>query len=73
VSKSYVGSAVWRTEVVSSGPGQPDIAARADIEIPAQNISIRWLLRRNDGRQLPGKRREASTVIVLADSSEWSG
>jgi hypothetical protein len=57
VSKSYVGSAVWRTEVVSSGPGQPDIAARADIEIPAQNISIRWLLRRNDGRQLPASHK----------------
>ena len=58
VSKSYVGSAVWRTEVVSSGPGQkPDIAARADIEIPAQNISMHWLLRRNDGRQLPASHK----------------
>jgi hypothetical protein len=52
--KSYIGSAVWRTEVVPPGPGQkPNIAARADIEIPAQNISIRWSLRRNDNKQLP--------------------
>jgi hypothetical protein len=28
-------------------------AARADIEIPALNISIRWSLRRNDDRRLP--------------------
>lgn len=52
--KSYVGSAVWRTEVVPPRPGQkPNIAARADIQIPAQNISIRWSLRRNDDKQLP--------------------
>jgi len=58
VSQSHVGSAVWRTELVSSGPGQkPDIAARADIEIPAQNISMHWLLRRNHDRQLPASHR----------------
>ncbi len=52
--KSYVGSVVWRSEVVPPSPGQkPNIAARADIEIPAQNISIRWSLRRNDDKQLP--------------------
>jgi hypothetical protein len=52
--KSYVGSAVWRTEVVPPGPGQkPNIAARADVELPARNISIRWSLRRNDDKQLP--------------------
>jgi hypothetical protein len=52
--KSYVGSAVWRTEMVTPGPGQkPNIVARADIEIPAQNISIRWSLRRNDDKRLP--------------------
>jgi len=52
--KSYVGSAVWRTEEGPPRPGQkPNIAARADIEIPAMNISIRWSLRRNDDKQLP--------------------
>jgi hypothetical protein len=51
--KSYVGSAVWRTEVVPTGPGQKaNTAARADIEIPARNISIRWSLQRNDNKQL---------------------
>jgi hypothetical protein len=52
--KRYVGSAVWRTEVMPPDPGQkPNIAVRADIEIPAQNISIRWSLRRNDNKRLP--------------------
>jgi hypothetical protein len=52
--KRYVGSAVWRTEAVSPAPGQPpDIAIRADIEIPEQKISARWSLRRNDDTALP--------------------
>jgi hypothetical protein len=53
-SMSYVGSAVWRTEVVQPGRGQKaDIAAQADIEIPARNMSIRWSLRRNGDSRLP--------------------
>src|SRR5215471_4237515 len=57
--KSYVGSAVWRTEVLP--PGQkPNIAAYADIEIPVRNMSIRWSLRRNDDKQLP-----ASHIIEI--------
>jgi hypothetical protein len=40
---------VWRTESVPPAPGQaPDLAIRADIEIPEQKISARWSLRRND-------------------------
>jgi hypothetical protein len=31
----------------------PDIAVRADIEIPEQKISARWSLRRNDDKALP--------------------
>jgi hypothetical protein len=52
--KHFVGSAVWRTESVPPAPGQPpDIAVRADIEIPEQKISARWSLRRNDDKALP--------------------
>ena len=33
--KRYVGSAIWRTETVSPGPGAaPELAIRADVEIP---------------------------------------
>ena len=50
----FVGSAVWRTERVSPGPGQkPDLVVRAEIDIPEQKISIRWSLRRNDDKQGP--------------------
>ncbi len=54
-------------EVVPRGPGQPDIAVQADIEIPAQNISIRWLLRRNDDRQLPASHRIEIVFTLPSD------
>jgi hypothetical protein len=60
--KRYVGSAVWRTEAVPPAPGQPpDLAIRADIEIPEQKISARWSLRRNDDKALPA----SHTVEVM--------
>jgi hypothetical protein len=60
--KRYVGSAVWRTEAVAPAPGQqPDLAIRADIEIPEQKISARWSLRRNDDKALPA----SHTVEVM--------
>lgn len=50
----YVGSVVWRTELVLPAPGQlPDLAIRADIEIPEQKMSMRWSLRVNDNKALP--------------------
>jgi hypothetical protein len=52
--KQYVGSAVWRTELVAPAPGQPpEMAVRADIEIPDRKITMRWSLRRNTDASLP--------------------
>jgi len=52
--KQFVGSALWRTDRVPSSPGQkPEVAVRADIEIPELKMAIRWSLRRNDDKQLP--------------------
>ena len=46
--KRSVGSAVWRTEAVTPGTGKPpEVAVRADIEIPERKISITWTLRRD--------------------------
>jgi hypothetical protein len=60
--KRYVGSAVWRLESVPPAPGKPpDLAIRADIEIPEQKISARWSLRRNDDKALPA----SHTVEVM--------
>ena len=46
--KRFVGSAIWRTEMVTSGPGAPpDMAVRADIEIPERRITMTLVVRRD--------------------------
>ncbi len=60
--KRYVGTAVWRLESIPPAAGKPpDLAIRADIEIPEQKISARWSLRRNDDKSLPA----SHTVEVM--------
>ena len=52
--KRYVGSAIWRTETVSPGPGQPpELAVRADVEIPERRITMKFSIRRNTDNTLP--------------------
>jgi len=52
--KRFVGSAVWRTETVSPGPGlAPELAVRADITVPERNMTVTWSLRRNTDQALP--------------------
>jgi hypothetical protein len=52
--KRYVGSAIWRTETISPGPGlAPELAVRADVDIPERHIRMTWSLRRNTDKNLP--------------------
>jgi len=52
--RRYVGSAIWRTETISPGPGlAPELAIRADVEIPERRITVTWSLRRNTDKALP--------------------
>jgi hypothetical protein len=52
--KRFVGSAIWRTERVSTGAGNPpEIAVRADVEIPDRKLAMTWSLRRNTDKSLP--------------------
>jgi len=52
--KRSVGSAIWRTETVSPGPGlAPELAVRADLEIPERRMAVTWSLRRNTDQALP--------------------
>jgi hypothetical protein len=60
--KRFIGSAVWRTENVSSGPGQPaDLAVRADVEIPDRRMTMTLTIRRNTDQTLPA----SHTVEVM--------
>jgi len=46
--KRLVGSAIWRTETLAGAPGQPpEVAIRADVEIPERRLTMTWSLRRN--------------------------
>ncbi len=52
--KRSVGSAIWRTETVSPGPGlAPELVVRADVEIPERRMAVTWSLRRNTDQALP--------------------
>jgi hypothetical protein len=60
--KRSVGSVIWRTEAVSPGAGKPpELAVRADIEIPERKISMTWTLRRDTD---PG-RTTSHTIEIM--------
>jgi hypothetical protein len=52
--KRYVGSAIWRTEMVTPTQGQPaELAVRCDVEIPERRIAMTFSMRRNTDQALP--------------------
>ncbi len=52
--KRYVGSTIWRTEMMPSAPGRaPELAVRADIDVPDRRMTVTWSLRRNTDPSLP--------------------
>jgi hypothetical protein len=54
LGRRYIGSAIWRTETVLTGPGlAPEIAVHADAEIPERRMTVTWSLRRNIDKALP--------------------
>jgi hypothetical protein len=67
----YVGSAIWRTETVSPGPGlAPELAVRADVEIPERHMRMTWSLRRNTDKALPASHTIEIQFTLPADFSE---
>ncbi|HEY1309326.1 MAG TPA: hypothetical protein VGF02_00110 [Pseudolabrys sp.] len=67
----YVGSALWRTETVSPGPGlAPELAIRADLEIPERHMRMTWSLRRNTDKALPASHTIEIMFTLPADFSE---
>ncbi len=60
--KQYVGSVIWRNETASPGPGQaPDMAIKADVEIPERHLRMSVTIRRNLDNSLPA----SHTIEVL--------
>jgi hypothetical protein len=66
--KQYVGSVVWRTEPIkASGNNKPDIAVRADIEIPDRKFKMTMSFRRNTDSSLPASHTAELTFILPQD------
>jgi hypothetical protein len=66
--KQYVGSVIWRTEQVKATAGQkPDIAVRADIEIPDRKFKMTVSFRRNTDTSLPASHTAELTFILPQD------
>lgn len=71
--KRFIGSAIWRTENVSSGPGQPaDVAVRADVEIPERRMTMTLTIRRNTDQTLPASHTIEIMFNLPADFSGGS-
>ena len=69
--KRYVGSAVWRTETVSPGPGlAPELAVRADVDIPERRMRMVWSLRRNTDKALPASHTIEIVFTLPADFAD---
>jgi hypothetical protein len=48
--KKYSGYVVWRIETIQEAGEKPDVAIRADIDIPERNLKMAISLRRNTDR-----------------------
>lgn len=60
--KRYIGSVIWRTETVSPGAGKPpELAVRADVEIPERRMNMTFSIRQNTDQTLPA----SHTVEIL--------
>jgi hypothetical protein len=66
--KQFVGSVVWRTEPIkATGNQKPDIAVRADIEIPDRKFKMTMSFRRNTDSALPASHTAELTFILPPD------
>ena len=66
--KQYVGTVVWRTEAIKAAAGQkPDIAVRADIDIPDRKFKMTMSFRRNTDTSLPASHTVELTFILPQD------
>ena len=68
--KQYVGSVIWRTEPIkATGNQKPDVAVRADIEIPDRKFKMTMSFRRNTDTSLPASHTAELTFILPQDFS----
>ena len=70
MGKRLAGSAIWRTESISPGRGQPpEPAIRVDVEIPERNLAMNLSIRRNADPSLPASHTFEIMFKLPADFS----
>jgi hypothetical protein len=71
--KQYAGSVVWRTEQIKgSGNAPGDLAASADIDIPARKFKMTMSFRRNTDSSLPAS-HTAELKFILPQNFDGGG
>jgi len=66
--KRYLGSVIWRTEMVApAGAQAPELAVRADLEIPERRITMTMSIRRNTDQALPASHTVEIVFNLPAD------
>jgi hypothetical protein len=71
--KHYTGFVTWRAETLPADPGvAPELAIRADIEIPERRMTMTWSMRRNTDKSLPATHTIEMTFNLPADFSGGS-
>jgi len=67
--RRMVGTATWRTETLPAAGGRPpEIAVRADVQIPERNMTMTWSLRRNTDPALPASHTIEIMFTLPADA-----
>jgi hypothetical protein len=67
--KRFIGTVLWRTEMRPATPGRPpELAVRADIEVPERKMSVTFSLRRNSDPSLPASHTIEIVFSMPADS-----
>lgn len=66
--KQYVGTVIWRTEQVrGAGNAPPDLAVRADVDIPDRKFKMALTIRRNSDSSLPASHTAELTFTLPQD------
>jgi hypothetical protein len=68
--KRFIGTVLWRTEMRPATPGrQPELAVRADIDVPERKMSVTLSFRRNTDASLPASHTIEIVFNLPADST----
>ncbi len=67
--KRFVGTVLWKTEMRPASPGRPpELAVRADVEVPERKMSVTFSFRRNTDASLPASHTIEIVFTLPADT-----